>query len=68
MGGGSWTKASYKTYADTRGVSLSFDGSLNVDKSYSAQEMFKQREIAASRNRFKIPKTGTKSGTGLRNQ
>lgn len=48
MGGGSWTASSFRDYSKSVGRAVSLDGS--VTGSYSAQDMFKQREIASELN------------------
>lgn len=44
MGGGSWTRASFRDYSSTKGMSVNNAGSISGD--YHAQDMFKQRRIA----------------------
>ncbi len=44
MGGGSWTRDSFKSYSSARGMSVDSRGAISGD--YTAQEMFRQRRIA----------------------
>lgn len=44
MGGGSWTRDSFKTYSVSKNMTVDERGSITGN--YSAQEMFKQRRIA----------------------
>lgn len=45
MGGGSWTRDSFRNYSSTKKMSVGSDGSISGD--YHAQDMFKQRRIAS---------------------
>lgn len=52
MGGGSWTKDSFRSYSKTMSRNVSNDGSASGD--YHAQDMFKQRMIAPELNPFNV--------------
>lgn len=52
MGGGSWTRDSFRSYSSTKKMSVASDGSISGD--YHAQDMFKQRMIAPELNPFKV--------------
>lgn len=52
MGGGSWTKDSFRSYSSTKKMSVASDGSISGD--YHAQDMFKQRMIAPELNPFNV--------------
>ena len=46
MGGGSWTRSSFTSYAGARGMSVSLDGTISGR--YSNQDIFKAKTIDAS--------------------
>lgn len=52
MGGGSWTRDSFRSYSSTKKMSVGSDGSISGD--YHAQDMFKQRMIAPELNPFNV--------------
>lgn len=52
MGGGSWTRDSFRSYSSTKKMSVASDGSISGD--YHAQDMFKQRMIAAELNPLNV--------------
>lgn len=52
MGGGSWTRDSFRSYSSTKKMSVGSDGSISGD--YHAQDMFKQRMIAPELNPLNV--------------
>lgn len=52
MGGGSWTRSSFTSYAGARGMSVSLDGAISG--SYSNQDMFKARTIDSALNPYRV--------------
>ena len=52
MGGGSWTKNAYMSYATTMCRAVDLDGSIKGD--YSAQEMFKSRRLDEALNPYNV--------------
>lgn len=52
MGGGSWSRDSYKTYSVSRGRSIDTDGRISGE--YSSQEMYRQRHIHADLNPYNV--------------
>ena len=47
MGGGSWTTSSYTSYTKTKGIKTSClaDGTVTLDSSYDAQDLYKARKL-----------------------
>ena len=47
MGGGSWTTSSYTSYTKTKGIKTSClaDGTITLDSSYDAQDLYKARKL-----------------------
>lgn len=47
MGGGSWTTSSYTSYTKTKGIKTSClaDGTVTLDSSYNAQDLYKARKL-----------------------
>lgn len=52
MGGGSWTKNAYMSYATTMCRAVGLDGSIKGE--YSAQEMFKSRSLDEALNPYNV--------------
>lgn len=52
MGGGSWTRDSFRNYSRSIGRTVGADGSLSGN--YSAQDMFKSRQIDPALNPYKV--------------
>ncbi len=52
MGGGAWNRGAFSTYSRSIGRKLKTDGT--VDGNYSAQDMFKSRQIDPALNPYKV--------------
>lgn len=52
MGGGSWNRKSFATYSGSMGRKLRADGTIDGD--YSAQEIFRSRQIDPALNPYKV--------------
>lgn len=52
MGGGSWTRDSFVSYSTTKNMTVDSTGSIRG--TYSAQEMFKEKSLAAELNPYKV--------------